>query len=156
MKPLACVRWALPLLAAGALSASGCQSAGATVEINTAAEFQSLVVNNPKPALVLFYKQGCASCLALMPTMDTLAQEYQGRATVGQFMIFTFVLAVTNQELKDRYNVELVPHVVLLVDGKERGHWTMEYDIDVYRQALDAALAAQRPPVRPAAPPARP
>jgi thioredoxin 1 len=142
----------LALAALAALGTGGCQSSGSTIEIHNPAEFQSVAVDNPKPTLVLFYKQGCASCLALMPTIDKLAQEYQGRAMVGQFMILTFTFGVTSQELKDRYEVALVPHVVLLVNGKVKDHWTMEYDIDAYRKGLDAAIssgAAETVPPKP-------
>ena len=118
------------------LAAGGCNSAGA-LEINDPAQLQTIVAQKDKPVLVLFYKQGCASCMALMPTINQLAREYGDRVTVGQYMILTFVFGVTSQEVKDRYDVILVPHVVLLVNGKEQARWIMEYNIDSYRKILD-------------------
>lgn len=116
--------------------AGGCSSAG-TLEISEPAQLQSLVDQKDKPALILFYKDGCASCLALMPTINKLAREYEGRVNVAQFMILNFVFIPTSQEVKDRYDVILVPHVVLMVNGKERARWIMEYNIDSYRKVLD-------------------
>jgi thioredoxin-like negative regulator of GroEL len=118
------------------LAGGGCSSTS-TLEINDPAQLQTLVAQKDKPVLVLFYKEGCASCLALMPTIDQLAREYKDRATVGQYMILTFVFGVTSQDVKDRYDVVLVPHVVLLVNGQEKARWIMEYNIDAYRKVLD-------------------
>ena len=132
------------VLLAALLTGAGCQSATA-LEINDPAQLQTIVDQKDKPVLVLFYKQGCASCLALMPTIDKLAQEYDGRVSVGQYMILNFAFGVTSQDVKDRYDVILVPHVVLLVNGKERARWIMEYNIDSYRKVLDEAA-----PLRPA------
>ncbi|MCY2931809.1 MAG: thioredoxin family protein [Planctomycetota bacterium] len=131
----------LPRLAAAiallALSLAGGCSAGGAMEISDPAQLQSLVSQKDKPVLVLFYKDGCASCLALMPTINKLAGEYEGRVSVGQFMILNFVFVPTSQEVKDRYDVILVPHVALLVNGKEKARWIMEYNIDSYRKVLD-------------------
>ncbi|MCY2924861.1 MAG: thioredoxin family protein, partial [Planctomycetota bacterium] len=143
----------LPSLAGGLallailLTGAGCQSAGA-LATNDPAPLQTLVGQKDKPVLVLFYKQGCASCLALMPTIDKLAQEYDGRVTVGQFMILNFVFGVTSQDVKDRYDVVLVPHVVLMVNGKEKARWIMEYNIDAYRKVLDEATQPTRQAAR--------
>ena len=140
---------AMGVLALAALAAggSGCTSAAA-LEIHDPGQLQTLVAQKDKPVLVLFYKEGCASCLALMPTINQLAQEYDGRATVGQYMILTFVFGVTSQDVKNRYDVVLVPHVVLMVNGKEKARWIMEYNIDAYRKVLDEATQPTRQAAR--------
>lgn len=124
-----------------ASGSAGC-TPSAALEISDPAQLQTLVAQKDKPLLVLFYKEGCASCLALMPTIDRLAQEYAGRANVAQYMILTFAFGVTNQDVKDRYEVILVPHVVLLVNGQEKARWVMDYNIDSYRKALDESSPA--------------
>ena len=126
---------ALVLLAA---LAGGCaDSGGKAIVLQDKAEFDQVALHADKPALVMFYKGGCASCAALEPTFDKLAGEYAGRAVVAKFMILTFVFGVTSPELKEKYDVVFVPHVVLLVNGQEKKHWIMDYNIDDYRKALD-------------------
>ena len=122
------------------LAAGGCAGGPKAVSLKDAAEFKSLVTGADKPVLVMFYKGGCASCIALEPTIDQLASEYEGRAVVAKYMILTFTFGVTSPELKEKYGVVFVPHVALLVNGQEKQHWIMEYSIDGYRKALNEAV----------------
>jgi thioredoxin 1 len=112
------------------------------------------VKETAKPVLVMFFKGGCASCAALEPAMDDLANEYKDRAVIAKFMILTFTFDVTSRELKDRYGVTFVPHVTLLVNGQEKGHWIMEYNKTVYENALNEAIAQKMGGNAPATAPA--
>lgn len=127
------------------LLAAGCGETERALVIQNEAEFQTAAVQETKPVLVMFFKQGCASCAALEPAMDELASEYKGRAVVAKFMVLTFTFGVPSPELKERYGVVFVPHVVLLVGGKEKGHWITEYSKTVYQNALNEALAQSHP-----------
>lgn len=137
------------LLAGGAalaLSAGGCARSGGPIELEDEADFNATVQRSPKPVLVMFYKAGCASCMALDPTIDRLAHEYAGRVVVAKFMILTFAFGVTAPDLKEKYGIIFVPHVILFVNGQERQHWIMDYNISDYREALEAAIGnANRP-----------
>ena len=137
---------ALAGLALPALLAVGCDEGGKAIVLKDKAEFDAIALHANKPALVMFFKGGCASCAALEPTFDKLAGEYEGRAVVAKLMILTFVFGITEPELHDRYHVSFVPYVVLLADGQEKKHWIMEYNADLYRKALDEVVG---PPVKP-------
>lgn len=134
-------------IAAMAPLLGGC---GGAMLIKDEAQFQSVAVQSTQPVLVMFFKGGCPSCALLDPTIDQLANEYKGRAVIARFMILTPLFEVTSQELKDRYDVGFVPHVVLLVNGQEKNHWISDYNIDDYRKALNAALGSGRPVTKPA------
>ena len=108
-----------------ALLAGGCANEKAVVYADQA-EVERVISSSQQPVLMMFFKGGCASCAALEPTFDQLAAEYQGRAVIGKFMILTLVFELTSPELKDRYGVVFVPHVVLLVNGQEKQHWIMD------------------------------
>ena len=137
----------------------GCADVGEkALLLQDEAQFQQVAVETDKPVLVMFFKGGCASCAALEPTFNQLAQEYKGRAVVARFMILTFTFGVTSPELKERYGVVFVPHVAVLAHGQEKSHWIMEYSIDAYRKGLDEALAQAGPTTTPTAakpPPAK-
>lgn len=128
-----------------AMLAGGCATEKAVV-YDGLAEVEKVIADSKKPVLLMFFKGGCASCAALEPTFDQLANEYKDRAVVAKFMILTFVFGVTSPELKDRYGVVFVPHVILTVNGQERQHWIMDYNIDDYRKGLDEALGKTAPP----------
>jgi hypothetical protein len=76
-----------------------------------------------------------------------LATEYKGRAIVGKYNVYTFYFARTSSELIDKYDIGIVPTVILLVNGQEKKRWTAAYGIDTYRKTLDQYVAAPAPSV---------
>ncbi len=131
---------ALTVLVLPAALAGGCGPAEKALVLSDKAEFDAQALNADKPALVMFFKGGCASCAILEPGFDRLATEYKDRAVVAKMMILTLVFGITEPELYERYGVVFVPHVVLLVNGQEKKHWIADYNLDHYRQALDEVV----------------
>jgi len=109
--------------------------------------FREQVLGAGRPALVMFYKTGCPTCLMLLPGLAKLAREYDGRATIAEYRHLSALFQAKSKELMQEYRVHLVPTVILFVDGQERKRWFMEYRLSRYRKALDKALAGQ--PVEP-------
>jgi thioredoxin 1 len=130
----------LALCAAVLVLVGGCAAANPATLVETGEEFQHQVVEANQPVLVEFFKGGCATCVILEPGLNQLAQEYRGRATIARYYEMNFVFMQTSQQITDRYRVHLVPTVLLLVNGQEKKRWFMEYNMDVYRQALDEVL----------------
>ncbi len=129
-----------------AVALSGCaQPDQRAMQINDDAQFQSVVAGAGKPVLVMFYKEGCPACAAESGVLDQLATEYQGKAVIAKYMMFTFVYNVMSPELQDRFGIRFIPHMVLLVNDQERTHWIGYRGIDAFRKELDAALAAGAP-----------
>ncbi|MFA6133750.1 MAG: thioredoxin family protein [Phycisphaerae bacterium] len=120
--------------------AGGCGGGGKAVVLKNADEVNAAIYGDP-PSLVMFYKQGCATCVALEPTFDKLAKEYKGRALVSKYMIYTFTFHVNSWELKKKYDIAFVPTVLLFVDGQEKKRWVVDYKINDYRKALDEVVA---------------
>jgi thioredoxin 1 len=119
------------------------------------ADFDAQVLKADKPVLIDFYKEGCAYCAMLDPTMDTLANEYDGRVKIASFRALTFVFGVPCPAIKDRYDVVFVPTVILFINGQEKHRWTSEFDTNAYRKVLNAVVpAAAKPGEAPTARPA--
>ena len=118
-----------------ALLVGGCAS-GRAMDLKTEAQFDA-AISGPQPALVMFYKQGCATCAPLEGTFDHLAEEYEGRAVVGKFAVLTFVFGVPSRRIKEQYDISFVPTAILFVDGQPAGRWFMDYSINHYREALN-------------------
>lgn len=132
-------------LAALALLAGGCAT-GNMKEISSTEQFQQEVIKAKKPAMVFFFKGGCATCMLLEPGMEQLAGEYADRAVVAKYHLMSFVWIPTNAELRSKYDIVVYPTVVLFVNGQEKQRWLMHYDMKSYRKALDEALATTKPP----------
>jgi thioredoxin 1 len=142
---------AAAILIALALPAGGCATGDGAVVVQDAASLENSIATSDKPVMVMFYKQGCASCAALEPTMDNLAREYRGRVLVEKFMILTFVYTSPAPAIKEKYDIVFVPHVILFDHGQSRNTWTSFYDVKEYRKAMDALVgpASQPAPARP-------
>ncbi len=65
------------------------------------------------PMLVDFWADWCGPCRMLAPTIDKLADKFDGRVAVGK------VNVDEEGELAQSYGVMSIPTVVLFKDGKE-------------------------------------
>ena len=75
-------------------------------------EFQSVVDAAPL-AMVDFWASWCGPCKMLSPTVEAIAQEYDGKVLVGK------VNVDEEPELARQFGVMSIPTVVFLKNGKE-------------------------------------
>ena len=74
--------------------------------------FDASVLASPKPVVVDFWAPWCGPCLALAPTVESLATAYAGEITVGK------VNVDENPEVSMRYHVRGIPTVIVFKDGQ--------------------------------------
>ncbi|MHC4984538.1 MAG: thioredoxin family protein [Planctomycetota bacterium] len=133
-KRLSSIVWlvGLALVACGA----GCQAgaSGQFVDVADEQHFDQTVLEDDRPVLVEFYRDGCIRCVMLAGTLSDLSNEYGDR--VG----FYKVERTSGTLLRYRYGVGSYPSVILFVNGKERARWVAEGSKAVYRQAIEAAF----------------
>jgi hypothetical protein len=77
--------------------------------------------------------------------MDDLAKEYLGRARVARFMLMTSYWSMPSVNIKDKYNLNAVPIVILFNRGKEVKRWVVLVPEDSCRAELDKLVG---PPLR--------
>lgn len=77
----------------------------------TTEEFDALI-GGATPVLVDFWAAWCNPCRMLMPIVDTLAAEYDGRVTVAK------VDVDENPTLAARYGISTIPCLILFKNGQ--------------------------------------
>ncbi len=85
-------------------------------------------------SMVDFWASWCGPCKMLSPVMEHLADQYEGRATVGK------VNVDDEPDLAMRFGVMSIPTVVFLKDGKEFDRKVGAMPAAAYTQVLDANL----------------
>lgn len=78
----------------------------------TDANFDNDVLKSAQPVLVDFWAEWCGPCRALAPTIDALADEFQGKAAIGK------VDTDANQAVAAKFGISAIPTVLIFKDGK--------------------------------------
>jgi len=81
--------------------------------IITQNNFKAEVLKSDKPVLVDFFATWCGPCQMLMPIMQELAEEYEGKIKVATLDIDQ------SQELAQQYQISSVPTLVIFHNGNE-------------------------------------
>lgn len=87
-------------------------------------------------ALVDFWAPWCPPCRMVGPIVDSLAAEYQGRATVAK------VNVDESPRIAGAFGVQSIPTLVLLRDGREAGRFVGLRSREDLASALDRLLEA--------------
>jgi thioredoxin 1 len=78
----------------------------------TAAEWDTEVLKSDVPVLVDFWAAWCGPCRAIGPSVDAIAEEFEGKAKVFK------VDVDSEQELAEKYNIMSIPNLLYFKDGK--------------------------------------
>ena len=86
--------------------------AGNNTQTFTDAKFDSEVLKSEVPVLVDFWAEWCGPCRQMTPTVDALAEEYNGKVVVGKMNVDE------NMDTPGRYNIRGIPTLLLFKGGK--------------------------------------
>jgi thioredoxin 1 len=98
--------------------------------------FEQEVLKSQTPVLVDFWAEWCGPCIALGPTVEAVAQEYNGKAKVVKLNV-----DFSNQ-VAPRYGIRGIPTLILFKDGNEANRIIGMTGKDKIAQMIDAALGA--------------
>ena len=66
-----------------------------------------------KPVLVDFWAEWCAPCKAMVPDLEAVASQYEGRVRVGKLNV------EENEQVPFQYGITAMPTLLVLKGGKE-------------------------------------
>ncbi len=78
----------------------------------TDSNFEKEVLQADRLSVIDFWAEWCAPCLALGPTIEALAKEYEGRVNVGK------VNVDQNPQLSVDYGITSIPAVLFIKNGQ--------------------------------------
>lgn len=100
----------------------------------TNVNFDEKVSNSTLPVLIDFWAEWCAPCRMLEPTIDEIADMYDGKAVVAKVNIDEQV------ELAQKYGVMSIPTLILFKDGEVAGKSVGVVGKDKISSMIDAAI----------------
>ena len=100
----------------------------------TKENFESEVLKSDVPVLVDFYADWCGPCRAMMPVVEQLAGEYDGRVKVGK------VNSDEQPELASAFGVMGIPNFFIIKDGKVVDRLVGGMPKETLAQRIDAQL----------------
>ncbi len=107
--------------------------AGKAVEI-TDANFESMVLEADKPAVVDFWAVWCGPCRIVGPIVEELAGEYEGRAVIGKLDVDS------NRDTAVKYGIQAIPTMLFFKNGEVADRIVGAADKKTIQAKLDALL----------------
>jgi len=104
------------------------------IQIENVADFESRVLNAEQPVLVDFYSNSCPPCRTLAPTIETLAEDYEGRAVVCKVNVDHVA------DLARRYGIQGIPSVLFFFEGRETERLVGLRSRSAYTDILDKLM----------------
>ena len=98
----------------------------------TDTNFESEVLQSDQPVLVDFWAEWCMPCRMLAPTIDKIADAYEGKVKVGK------VDTDSNREVAMKYQINAIPTVILFKDGQVAQKFVGLKQEREFKEAIDS------------------
>ncbi len=111
--------------------------AGANTRDFNDENFEAEVIESDVPVLVDFWAEWCGPCVMLAPTIDELADEYEGRVKVGKLDVDK------SQAIAGKFGVQNIPTVILFDKGEPVERIVGQRAKREFKAVLDACVGAE-------------
>ncbi len=78
----------------------------------TDSNFDEIVMNSGKPAMVDFWAEWCGPCKMMLPIVEELSKEYENKLTIAK------VDVDNNQAVAGKFGIRNIPTILFIKDGK--------------------------------------
>ena len=127
----------VPAQAAGRPRCGNCKADLPWIVAAGDADFAAVAEQSPVPVLVDFWAAWCGPCRMVSPVLDKLARERPGRIKLVK------VDVDKSPGLSRRFDVQAIPTLMVMVDGKVAARQAGAAPAEVLRSWLDGALAGR-------------
>jgi thioredoxin 1 len=100
-----------------------------------AENYESAVLASKLPVVVDVWGPKCRPCLALLPQIEIMAKEYDGKVQ------FAKINAAENRRLAIRLKVMGLPTILFFAGGEEKERVTGDVTLEAVRAATDRLLS---------------
>lgn len=94
------------------------------------------IIASGQPVMIDFWATWCGPCMAMVPNIEAVAKEYEGRVAVGKYNIDE------ESELTEKYRIMSIPTILAFKNGKKTDlRLVGAQSVEKLRETLDALLA---------------
>lgn len=100
----------------------------------TPENFEEEVLKSDIPVMVDFYADWCGPCQMMMPVVESLAEEYEGKVKIGK------IDSDEAGELAQKYGIMSIPNFLFFKNGEKVDNLIGAVSFDALAEKLDSLL----------------
>lgn len=98
--------------------------------------FEEIIYDNCEPCLVIFSKKDCHVCKEVVPMLEELQPQYEGKFG------FYYVDVEEDKNLFQRFSLKGVPQILFFTDGEYQGKLAGKVEDETVEEKIAEVLGA--------------